>query len=68
MHEQSLGGDAAHWRYKASSDWSGYGAFRRSISGFSKALKVRRVKSGAPEAVPPSDVPPPGGDPPLTDN
>ena len=68
MHEQSLGGDAAHWRYKASSDWSGYGAFRRSISGFSKALKVRRVKSGAPEAVPPSDVPPPGGAPPLTDN
>ena len=66
MHEQALGGEAAHWRYKAGSDWSGYGAFRRSISGFSKALKVRRPRSGAPEAVPPGDAPPAGEAPPRS--
>jgi len=64
MHEQALGGDAAHWRYKAAADWSGSGAFRRSISGFSKALKTRRGKSRAPDSVAPDDAPTSGGTPP----
>jgi len=63
MHEQALGGDAAHWRYKASSDWSGNGALRRSFSGFSKALKVRRDRTRAPDAGAP-DGPPPAGEAP----
>ncbi len=55
MHEQAGGGDAAHWRYKATSDWSGDGAFRRSFAGVSKALRIRRggssraPDSGAPK-------------------
>ncbi|HEX7579560.1 MAG TPA: hypothetical protein VF580_06140, partial [Thermoanaerobaculia bacterium] len=36
MHVQAEGGEAAHWRYKSTSDWSGDGAFRRSVAGFSK--------------------------------
>ena len=41
MHAQAEGG---HWRYKASSDWSGDSAFLRSVAGFSRVL--RRVRSG----------------------
>jgi (p)ppGpp synthase/HD superfamily hydrolase len=39
MHAQAEG---AHWHYKATSGWSGDGAFRRSFAGFSKALGIRR--------------------------
>ena len=42
MHAQAEGGGAAHWHYKAASGWSGEGAIRRSLSGFSKALRIRR--------------------------
>ena len=42
MHEQANGGDAAHWRYKAGSDWSDDGAVRRSLASFSKTLGIRR--------------------------
>ncbi len=52
MHEQALGGDAAHWRYKATSDWYGYGALRRSFSGFSKAFGIRGKRPG-PGSSPP---------------
>ena len=41
MHEQAEGGGAAHWRYKAASDWSGPGAaVRRSVDGLSRALGI----------------------------
>ena len=40
MHEQAEGGDAAHWRYKATPDWSGAGAFRRSFDGLSRVLGI----------------------------
>jgi hypothetical protein len=63
MHEQADGGDAAHWRYKATADWSGPGALRRSFSGFSKALRARRGRSRAPDSVTP-DGPAAGGAPP----
>ena len=43
MHEQAEGG---HWRYKASSDWSGDGAFRRSVAGISRVLRRVRSASG----------------------
>jgi hypothetical protein len=66
MHEQADGGDAAHWRYKAASDWSGGGALRRSISGFSKALTDRRRGSRAPDSTPPDDAPTGGGAPPRS--
>jgi Region found in RelA / SpoT proteins len=68
MHEQAGGGEAAHWRYKASSDWSGDGAFRRSYASFSKALGIRRGGSGAPDSGAPDKAPragvapPPSGD------
>ena len=47
MHVQAEGGEAAHWRYKADSDWTGDGPIRRSVAGISKALRIsgRRVRS-----------------------
>jgi len=42
MHAQAEGG---HWRYKASSEWSGESAFLRSVAGFSRVL--RRVRRGS---------------------
>ena len=52
MHEQADGGDAAHWRYKATPVWSGDGAFRRSFAGFSKG-------SGLPDKAATTGDPPP---------
>jgi hypothetical protein len=57
MHEQADGGDAAHWRYKATSDWSGDGAFRRSVTGISKVLRIHRGGPDAPESVAPEKAP-----------
>jgi len=72
MHEQAEGGEAAHWRYKATPDWSGDGAFRRSVAGFSKALRIRRGGLGAPasgarasEQATARAAPPPAGDGPA---
>ena len=42
MHEEADEGEAAHWQYKAGSDWTGDGAVRRSIASVSKALGIRR--------------------------
>ena len=61
MHELADAGDAAHWRYKAASDWSGGGALRRSISGFSKALTDRRRGSRAAGSTASDDAPTGGG-------
>ncbi|MGZ6971147.1 MAG: GTP pyrophosphokinase, partial [Thermoanaerobaculia bacterium] len=66
MHAQAEGGGAAHWNYKAASGWSGSGAIRRSLSGFSEAFRIRRRgpdvpasggaagEPAAPETAPPS--------------
>ncbi len=48
MHVQAEGGEAAHWRYKADSDWTGNGAIRRSVAGFSKVLRIDR--KGRPDS------------------
>ena len=42
MHEQADEGEAAHWQYKATSGWTGGITFRRSVTGISKALRIRR--------------------------
>jgi (p)ppGpp synthase/HD superfamily hydrolase len=42
MHAHAEGGEASHWRYKASPDWSGDGTLRRSVAGLSKALRIGR--------------------------
>ncbi len=67
MHLQAEGGEAAHWRYKATSDWSGDGVFHRSVAGFSRAFRIGRGGSGplpssatAGKAAPKS-APPPAG-------
>lgn len=45
MHQHAEGGGAAHWRYKASPEWSnGGGGMRESFAGLSKALRKRRVR------------------------
>ncbi len=49
MHVQAEGGEAAHWRYKASDEWSDDGVFRRSVAGVSKALRIRRRSTSGPE-------------------
>ncbi len=46
MHAQAEGGEASHWRYKASSGWSGDGAFVRSVAGFSRVLGRGRRRRG----------------------
>lgn len=43
MHQHAEGGGAAHWRYKASHDWSnGGGHVRGSFAGLSKPFRKRR--------------------------
>ncbi len=53
MHEQADGGDAAHWRYKATPVWSGDGAFRRSFAGFSKDSGLPDKAAATGSAPPP---------------
>ena len=70
MHEQAEGGEAAHWRYKATPDWPSDGAFRRSVAGFSKVLRIRRggpaaLASGAKAGETPGAASPPAGDGPV---
>jgi len=48
MHQHAEGGGAAHWRYKASPEWSnGGGGMRGSFAGLSKALRKRRVRDAS---------------------
>ncbi len=68
MHLQAEGGEAAHWRYKATSDWSGDGVFHRSVAGFSKAFRIGRGGSSVPPSgatagkAAPKPASPPSGD------
>ncbi len=47
MHAQAEGGEAAHWRYKVASEWSGGATLRRSVAGVSKALGIGRGGTSA---------------------